>query len=144
MKSIQNRNFVRMHWKVTPFMCAAGEARNVLQQKAYGGDSFDRLLRIRTKIVQVFWELKSYALSKKKFLDLKHTVWHKVHRDVKYTKITAATSCYSWAKLVYIKHVLFNLNNSKKLKYRYKLNFFSHTWTGSSPSNVKFSVRHIQ
>lgn len=43
-----------MHWKATPFMCAAGEARNVIQEKAYGRGSFDRLLRIRTKIVQVF------------------------------------------------------------------------------------------
>ena len=46
-------------------------------------------------------------------------MWHKVDGDAKYTKITAATSYYSWAKLVYIIHVLFNLNNSKKLKYIY-------------------------
>ena len=54
-------------------------------------------------------------------------MWHKVDGDAKYTKITAATSYYSWAKLVYIIHVLFNLNNSKKLKYIYWISLKFYT-----------------
>ena len=84
-------------------------------------------------------------------------MWHKVDRDVKYTKITAATSYYSWAKLVYIIHVLFNLNDSKKLKYINwisfhildqvlplpTLNFRCVTFSRTSSDNKKNSLLHL-
>ena len=42
-------------------MFPATEVRNVIQHRALG--SFDRLSRIRTQILRVFWELKSCGLS---------------------------------------------------------------------------------